>query len=172
MSEDSFFKSLESLDSDSVDDPDWTGESSPPISRSQASLRHDNTIHKDKGKKMANEEGVPLKQDMIALKDHDHTRKTPPQVNLDRDHTGERPYHSDDLDCDFEDFEGLQESDSHTIPIASMLGETTNLDYSSDATTVSYNTLDLEAVYWSSADEMDSMDLLEREKMFERVFAG
>ena len=98
----------------------------------------------------------------------DHTREKPHQVNLDKDHTGERPYHSDDLDCDFEDFE----NDSHTISMASMSGEITNLDYSSDATTVSYNTLDLEAVDWSSADEMDSMDSLEREKMFERVFAG
>ena len=40
MSEDSFF---ESLDADSVDDPEWTGESSPTISRSQTSLRRDNT---------------------------------------------------------------------------------------------------------------------------------
>ena len=81
----------------------------PPMIRSQDLLRHNNTIHKDKGKNMANEEGVPLKQDMIDLKDH--TRKTPPKVNLDRDHTGERPYQSDDLDCGFEDFE----NDSHTI---------------------------------------------------------
>ncbi|CAL4065507.1 unnamed protein product [Meganyctiphanes norvegica] len=46
-----------------------------PMSRSQASLRHDNIIHKDMGKNMAKEEGVPLKQDMIALKDHDHTSR-------------------------------------------------------------------------------------------------
>ena len=49
MSEDSIFEMSEdsihkSLDADSVDDPDWTGrESSPPISRSQASLFRDNT---------------------------------------------------------------------------------------------------------------------------------
>ena len=115
---------------------------------------------------MAESESPKSTPPMTALKDHDHTRKTPPQVNLD--HTGERPYHSDDLDCDFEDFE----NDSHTISMASMSGEITNLDYSSDATTVSYNTLDLEAVDCSSSDEMDSMDSLEREKMFERVFAG
>ena len=127
------FSDMEALDSDSPE----SRSTSPPMSRSQASLRHDNTIHKDTGEKMANEEGVPLKQDMIALKDHDHTRNTPPQVNID--HTGERPYHFDDLDCDFEDFE----NDPHTISMTSMSGEITNFDYGSDATNVSYNTLDL-----------------------------
>ncbi|CAL4145171.1 unnamed protein product [Meganyctiphanes norvegica] len=57
------------------------------------------------------------------------------------DHTRETPHHADDLDCDFEGFH----SDSHTFSMPSMSGEITNLDYSSDATTVSFNTLKLEA---------------------------
>ncbi|CAL4149351.1 unnamed protein product [Meganyctiphanes norvegica] len=83
------------------------------------------------------------------------------------DHTKETPHHADDLACDFEGFN----NDSH------------KLDYSSDATTVSFNTLkleddelkqkkilDLEAV--DDCSDSCSMDSLELAKLDEKVFAG
>ena len=129
------------------------------MSRSQASLCHENRIHKDKENRMANERCVKV-----------------PENKITHNNTGERPYHTDNLDCDFEDF---QESDSHTISMPSMSGETTNLrkksalvDYSSDATTENYDTLesDLELVGYSSSSDDFSMDLnsLDSENLIER----
>ena len=116
------------------------------------------------------------------------------QVNLDnnddveddRDHTGERPYQintrdTDDIDYDFE---GFHENDSHTEEIVSMPSmseetKSTNLrmksalvDYSSDATTENYDTLesDLELVGYSSSSDDFSMDSnsFDSEKLIER----
>ncbi|CAL4059791.1 unnamed protein product [Meganyctiphanes norvegica] len=93
------------------------------------------------------------------------------------DHTKETPHHADDLACDFEGFN----NDSH------------KLDYSSDATTVSFNTLKLEAdddcsdgcstselkqkkiLDLEAVDDCSdgcSMDSLELAKLDEKVLAG
>ncbi|CAL4179741.1 unnamed protein product, partial [Meganyctiphanes norvegica] len=98
-------------------------------------------------------------------------------IFFNSDHTKETPHHADDLACDFEGFN----NDSH------------KLDYSSDATTVSFNTLKLEAdddcsdgcstselkqkkiLDLEAVDDCSdgcSMDSLELAKLDEKVLAG
>ncbi|CAL4081592.1 unnamed protein product [Meganyctiphanes norvegica] len=95
--------------------------------------------------------------------DRDHTGETPHHVILieithkrkflfffffflTSDHTRDTVHHTDDLYCDFE---GFQKNYSHTISMPTMSGEITKLrkksalvDYSSDATTENYDTLE------------------------------
>ncbi|CAL4256101.1 unnamed protein product [Meganyctiphanes norvegica] len=53
-----------------------------------------------------------------------------------------------------------------------MLGEITNLDYSSDAPTVSYKTLELDLEAVDDCSDGCSMDSLELAKLDEKVLAG